>query len=406
MKRRIFGLIGAGLLAVAALPGAADAAPRCRNTGSFEAWLAAFKKDAESQGISRQAIAAALDGVTFDPAIIRRDSGQGVFQQSFIQFAGRMTAAGRYQNGLKQLKANAALLSRIEQRTGVPPPVVVGLWGLESDYGAYKGGVYNIIRSVATLAYDCRRSAFFRDQLLGAVRLVERGDLKPAEMIGNWAGELGPTQFTPADYFKHGIDFDGDGRVDMIHSVPDALASAANLLKSFGWQKGQPWLQEVRVPAQMPWEQSGLDTQHPRSQWVKWGVTAAHGGQLPADTLPASLILPMGHLGPAFLAYPNFKAYIEWNAAIVYSTTAAYFGTRLAGAPPFGPGNGQPVVPTTAQIQELQQLLIQRRMLTGEADGRLGSATRVAVKQAQQKVGLPADAYPTAELIARLRAGR
>jgi lytic murein transglycosylase len=406
MRRRIFGLIGAGLLAVVALPGPADAAPRCRNTGSFEAWLAAFKKDAEAQGVSRQALAAALDGVTFDPAIIRRDSRQGVFQQSFIQFAGRMTAAGRYQNGLKQLKANAALLSRIEQRTGAPPPVVVALWGLESDYGAYKGGVYNIIRSVATLAYDCRRSAFFREQLMGVVRLVERGDLKPAEMIGNWAGELGPTQFTPADYFKHGIDFDGDGRVDMIHSVPDALASAANLLKSFGWQKGQPWLQEVRVPAQMPWEQSGLDTQHPRSQWVKWGVTAAHGGQLPADTLPASLILPMGHLGPAFLAYPNFKAYIEWNAAIVYSTTAAYFGTRLAGAPPFGLGNGQPVVPTTAQIQELQQLLIQRRMLTGEADGRLGSATRVAVKQAQQKVGLPADAYPTAELIQRLRAGR
>src|SRR5204863_2768302 len=146
MRRRIFGSIGAAALAVAALSGPADAAPRCRNTGSFEAWLAAFKKDAESQGIPRQAIAAALDGVTFDPAIIRRDSGQGVFQQSFIQFAGRMTAAGRYQNGLKQLKANAALLSRIEQRTGVPPPVVVALWGLESDYGAYKGGVYDIIR--------------------------------------------------------------------------------------------------------------------------------------------------------------------------------------------------------------------------------------------------------------------
>ena len=160
------------------------------------------------------------------------------------------------------------------------------------------------------------------------------------------------------------------------------------------------------MPAQMPWEQSGLDTQHPRSQWVKWGVIAAHGGQLPADTLQGSLILPMGHLGPAFLAYPNFKAYIEWNAAIVYSTTAAYFGTRLAGAPLFGPGNGQPVVPTTAQIQELQQLLIARRMLTGEADGRLGSASRAAVKQAQQKVGLSADAYPTAELIERLKAGR
>jgi lytic murein transglycosylase len=282
---------------------------------------------------------------------------------------------------------------------------VVALWGLESDYGAYKGGTYNIIRSVATLAYDCRRSEFFRNQLLGAVRIVERGDLKPAEMIGNWAGELGPTQFTPGDYFKHGIDFDGDGRVDMVHSVPDALASAANLMKSFGWQKGQPWLQEVRVPAEMPWQESGLDNQHPRSQWAKWGVTAAHG-QLTADNLPASLILPMGRLGPAFLAYPNFKAYIEWNAAIVYSTTAAYFGTRLAGAPPFGPGKGQPVVPTTEQIQELQRLLIARKMLAGEADGRLGSATRAAVKQAQLKVGLPADAYPTQELTERLRAGR
>jgi lytic murein transglycosylase len=405
MRQRILAATGAAMLAATMFSGAADAAPRCRNTGSFESWLAGFKQEAAAQGISRQAIAAALDGVTFDPAIIRRDQGQGVFQQSFQQFAGRMTNTGRYQTGLVKLKQNAQLLSRIEQRTGVPPPVVVGLWGLESDYGAYKGGVYQIIRSVATLAYDCRRSQFFRDQLMGAVRIVERGDLRPDQMIGNWAGELGPTQFTPADYFKHGIDMDGDGRVDMIHSVPDALASAANLLKSFGWQRGQPWLQEVHVPARMPWEESGLDHKHPRSQWVKWGVTAAHG-QLPADNLEASLILPMGHLGPAFLVYPNFKAYIEWNAAIVYSTTAAYFGARLAGAPVFGPGNGQVAVPTTAQVQELQRLLIQRGLLTGDADGRIGSATRVAVQKAQVKVGLPADAYPTTELIERLRGGR
>jgi lytic murein transglycosylase len=405
MWQRFLAVAGAAMLTGAVLVGPAEAAARCRNTGSFDAWLAGFKKEAATQGISREAISAALDGVTFDPNIIRRDSGQGVFQQSFLQFAGRMTGAGRYQNGLKQLKANAGLLSRIEQRFGVPPAVVTALWGLESDYGAYKGGKYEIIRSVATLAYDCRRPDFFRKQLMGAVRIVQRGDLRPDQMIGNWAGELGPTQFTPSDYFEHGVDFDGDGRVDMIHSVPDALASAANLLKSFGWQRGQPWLQEVRVPAQMPWQESGLENQHPRSQWVKWGVTAAHG-HLPADNLPASLILPMGHLGPAFLAYPNFKAYIEWNAAIVYSTTAAYFGTRLAGAPPVGHGNGQPVVPTTAQIQDLQRILIARRMLTGEADGRLGSATRAAVKQAQIKVGLPADAYPTAELIERLHAGR
>ncbi len=387
------------------MAGSAEAAPRCRNTGSFDVWMAAFKKEALSQGISQRAISSALDGVTFDPAIIRRDSGQAVFQQSFLQFAGRMTAIGRYQNGLKQLKAHAPLLARIEQATGVPPAVVVALWGLESDYGAYKGGTYNIIRAVATLAYDCRRSAFFRDQLMGALRIVQRGDLRADQMIGNWAGELGPTQFTPSDYFKHGLDFDGDGRVDMINSLPDALASAANLMKSFGWQKGQPWLQEVRVPDKMPWEESGLDIQHPRSQWVKWGVSAVQG-KLAADNLPASLVLPMGRLGPAFLAYPNFKSYTEWNAAFVYATTAAYFGTRLAGAPVVSPGNGQPVVPTTEQIQELQRLLIARKLLTGEADGRLGSQTRAAVKQAQLKAGLPADAYPTAELIERLRGGR
>ena len=183
----IFGTV----LALSAWAGPADAAPRCRNTGSFDAWMAAFKKEAASQGISQRAISGALDGVTFDPAIIRRDSGQGVFQQSFLQFAGRMTAVGRYQNGLKQLKAHAGLLSRIEEATGVPPPVVVALWGLESDYGAYKGGTYNIIRSVATLAYDCRRPAFFRDQLMGVLRIVQRGDLRPDQMIGNWAASLG-----------------------------------------------------------------------------------------------------------------------------------------------------------------------------------------------------------------------
>jgi lytic murein transglycosylase len=406
MRQRIFGIFGAALAASVLLSGEASAAARCRNTGSFDVWLAAFKQEAAREGISQRAISAALDGVTFDPAIIRRDSGQGVFQQSFLQFAGRMTNINRYQNGLKQMKAHAGLLGRIEQRTGVPPAVVTALWGLESDYGAYKGGVYNIIRSVATLAYDCRRPAFFRDQLKGAVRIVERGDLRPEAMIGNWAGELGPTQFTPSDYFKHGLDFDGDGRVDMINSLPDALASAANLMKAFGWQAGQPWLQEVRVPGEMPWQEAGLENKHPRSQWVRWGVRAAHGAALPSDGLEASLILPMGRLGPAFLAYPNFKAYTEWNAAIVYATTAAYFGTRLAGAPVVGPGNGQPVVPTTEQIQQLQQLLIARKLYSGEADGRLGAATRPAVKKAQGMVGLPADAYPTQELIDRLRSGR
>lgn len=395
-------LVVAGVALLGAI-GSAAAAPACQNTGNFERWLEEFKREAIAEGIPRAAVSAALENVTFDPNVVRRDRGQGVFNQSFLQFSDRMTNNNRYQNGLKQMKSNAALLSRIEQKFGVPIPVVVSFWGLESDYGAYKGGTFHIIRAVATLAYDCRRSDFFRAQLKDAVRIVARGDLRADEMIGNWAGELGPTQFTPSDYFKSGVDFDGDGRVDMIRSVPDALASAANLMVNFGWQRGQPWIQEVRVPETMPWEEADLSIQHPRSKWVSWGVRAAHGAALASDDLPASLILPMGRLGPAFLAYPNFQAYIKWNSAIVYTTTAAYFATRLAGAPLVGRGSGTPEHPTAEQVKELQSLMIKQKLYNGEADGRLGSVTRAATRQAQLKLRLPADGYPTQGLIDRLR---
>jgi hypothetical protein len=176
-------------------------------------------------------------------------------------------------------------------------------------------------------------------------------------------------------------------------------------MKGFGWQRGQPWLQEVRVPAQLPWDQADLGIQHPRSQWVRWGVTAAHGA-LPADDLPASLLLPMGRNGPAFLAYPNFKAYLQWNAAFVYATTAAYFATLFDGAPRMGRGNAPVTVLARDQVKELQQLLRVHRLYDGEIDGSVGSATRPAVKKAQLKVGLPADSYPSPELIERLRATR
>ena len=310
-------MLTAGVIGLAPNTQAQAAVAACKNPPNFDRWLQELRRDAVAQGIAPRAVEATLQGVTFDPQVVRRDQGQAVFQQSFLQFAGRMTGGGRHPNGLKQLKANAGLFKRIEERFGVPPVVVAALWGLESDYGAYKGGKFQIVRSVATLAFDCRRSDFFRQQLLDAIRIVQRGDLRPDEMIGNWAGELGPTQFTPSDYFKHGVDFDGDGRVDMIRSVPDALASAANLMKNFGWQRGQPWLEEVRVPQQMKWEEADLAIQHPRSQWIQWGVRAAPGN-LPSDNMPASLVLPMGRHGPAFLAYPNFHVFLEWNQSLVY----------------------------------------------------------------------------------------
>jgi lytic murein transglycosylase len=380
-------------------------AASCQNNGSYERWLEDFKKDAATQGISTRVIAAASPSMTFDQAIIRRDHGQSVFNQTFLQFSDRMVGGPRIPNGLAKIKQHAALFAQVEKKYGVPAPVLTAFWGLESDFGGNFGN-YNILSALATLAYDCRRPDFFRQQLFDALRIIERGDQHVEDMIGDWAGEFGGMQFTASDYLKNAIDFDGDGRRDLIHSVPDTLASAANFLVTLGWQRGQPWLQEVRVPANLPWQEADLNTQHPQSKWVAWGVKAAHGS-LPAEDLPASLILPMGRHGPAFLVYPNFKAFLGWNSAIVYSTTVAYFATRLAGAPTVDHSGATNVAPlSTEQVMELQRLLIKQGYEgVGEVDGKVGNGTRNATKKAQLKTGLAADSYPTAELIERLRTG-
>jgi len=397
-------------IALATVLGAVLAGPAlaasCHNSGSYEQWLAQFKKDAAAQGISQKVIAAAAPSMTFDAAIIRRDHGQSVFQQTFLQFSDRMVGGGRIPNGLAKIKQHAATFAAVEKKYGVPAPVLTAFWGLESDFGANFGD-YKILSAIATLAYDCRRPDFFRTQLFDALRIIERGDQTVDGMIGDWAGEFGGLQFTASDYLKNAVDFDGDGRRDLIHSIPDTLASGANFLVSLGWQRGQPWLQEVHVPANLPWQEADLTIQHPRSQWVAWGVKPAYGA-LPSDNLPASMILPMGRHGPAFLAYPNFKAFLGWNSAYVYSTTVAYFATRLDGAPAMSRSGAATVVALSSeQMMTLQRLLIKQGYEgVGEVDGKFGAGTRAAVKKAQMKLGLPADSYPTAELIERLGGGR
>jgi lytic murein transglycosylase len=394
----------AAILLLAAMAGPALAAPRCRNTANFERWLEAFNKEALAQGISPQVLAEAAPDLTFDPAIIRRDQGQAVFNLTFLQFSDKLIAGYRMQNGAAAMKKHARIFAEVEKAYGVPAPVLTAFWGLESDFGKMFGN-YRILRALTTLAYDCRRPDFFRQQLLDALRIVQRGDQRVSDMVGDWAGEFGGMQFTASDYLKNAVDFDHDGRRDLIHSIPDTLASAANFLVSLGWQRGEPWLQEVRVPQKLPWEEADLNIQHPVSQWAAWGVRAAHG-KLADGALAASLLLPMGRHGPAFLAYPNFKAFLGWNSAFVYSTTVAYFATRLAGAPVVNHSAAKTVQPlSTAQMMELQRLLTKHGYDVGEADGKLGNATRAAVKKAQIKAGLPADSWPTAELMARLRGG-
>src|SRR5262245_22804253 len=401
MRRMKTGWLAAMVVGSALTQPAVAAAP-CRNDVGFERWLEDFKRDAVAEGVSRQVADSALAGVTFDPGIVSRDRGQGVFQQSFLQFAGRMADSYRVGTGGAKLKAHAATLARAEQQFGVPGPVIVAFWALETDFGADNGKL-PVLRSLLTLAYDCRRPDMFREELIYALKVVQRGDLTPAQMVGAWAGEIGQTQFSPSAYFKHAVDYDGDGRADLIHSAPDVIASSANLLANEGgWKRGQPWLQEVRVPAELPWDQADLKIKHPRRQWAQWGVRQANGGALPNDDLPASLLLPMGRLGPAFLAYENFNAFLEWNQSLVYATTAAYLAARLAGASRVHPGNGAPPTLSAQQILELQNLLARQGYDAGKIDGKLGLTTRAAIKQAQLKVGLPADSYPTTELIARL----
>ena len=395
-----FGIAAALLLGAGLGTASAQTAP-CRTSGSYESWLAAFEREAAAKGISQRAIAAAAPGLTYDQHVVNIDRGQRVFTQTFLQFSGRMAAAYRIQRGQALIKANAPTFAKIEQQYGVPAPVIVSFWALESDFGANMGN-YHSLSAIASLAYDCRRSDRFRAQLFDSIRLIERGDLVPDEMIGSWAGELGQTQMMPSEYFKYAVDLDGSGKRDLIHSVPDVLASTANYLAGLGWKRGEPWLTEVRVPANLQWEQADLSVALPRSKWAASGVTLADGRPLPVDNLAASLLLPMGRSGPAFLVYPNFQVYLQWNNSLVYSTTAAYLATRIAGAPALHPGTPPPAL-SFQDVKEMQGLLARAGYDVGVVDGFLGLKTRQAVRAMQMKYGLPADSYPTAELLSRMR---
>ena len=379
--------------------------PTCRNTGSFEAWLQGFRKEALDSGISRATVASVLDGMTMDPGVIGRDRKQGFFAQSFLAFSDKLISQNRIQNGMARLKQHRDLFAKVEKQYGVPGPVIAAFWALESDYGSVVGKL-PILRALATLAYDCRRPVMFRTELMDAMRIIDRGDLTAEEMIGSWAGELGQTQFLPSHYLKHAVDYDGDGRRDLITSVPDVIASSGSFIEHLGWQRDQPWLEEVHVPANLDWAEADLVVQHPRAKWAGWGVKRADGKPLPADATPASLLLPMGRYGPAFLAYANFQIYLKWNQSLNYCVTAAYLATRLAGAPPMSRGSRPIPDLSMEQVKELQQLLARRGLEVGEIDGKLGAATRGSVKAAQMKLGLPANSYPSEELIERLRAQR
>jgi len=366
--------------------------------GDFNAWRAVIAQEAQVADVG-QAGMAALQNARVDPRVLQRDRAQGVFNQTFIEFSGRMISQNRLDHGANHLRRQAEVFARAERDYGIPPAVIAAFWALETDFGAVQGD-FNSLNALVTLAHDCRRPQLFRPQVVPLLTLIDTGAL-PADVQGAWAGEIGQTQMLPSDILTKGVDGDGDGKVDIRRSVPDVILTTANKIRSRGWRPGEPWMQEVRVPADMPWEETGRTNRLPISQWAAWGVTQRDGTPLADNGLQAGLQLPMGHKGPAFLLYPNFDIYLEWNQSIVYTLTAAHMATRFDGAPRFDPRSPEQGL-TGDSMKLLQQKLADRGYDVGGIDGILGQMTREAVRQEQMRIGLPADGWPTPALLANL----
>jgi len=366
--------------------------------GDFAAWKAGIENEARAAGVGERGLVALRDA-RIDERVLARDRAQGVFTQTFIEFSGRMINEYRLTHGAANLKKHADVFARAEREYGVPGPVIAAFWALETDFGAVQGD-FDTLNALVTLAHDCRRPELFRPQVVPLLTLIDSGAL-PADVKGAWAGEIGQTQMLPSDILTKGVDGDGDGRVDVRGSAPDVIMTTAAKIRSRGWRPGEPWMEEVRVPAQMPWEETGRLNRLPPARWAEWGVTARDGGPLDTGRPEAGLMLPMGHKGPAFLVYSNFDIYLEWNQSIVYTLTAANLATRLAGAPKFDPRMPEEGL-VGDSMKLLQQKLEARGHDVGGLDGILGQKTRDAVRLEQIRLGLPADGWPTPALLSNL----
>jgi lytic murein transglycosylase len=392
MRHALFAAIAAATLALPAQ------AQQCG--GSFSAFVDGLRAEAQGQGIPADTVNQFFRGVQQDQRVLQRDRAQGFFTRPFLEFSRNLISQARLDRGRRMLQQQQALFARAQRDYGVPPGILLSFLAFETDYGAVQGD-FNTRDALVTLAHDCRRPELFRPQVIAMAELYRRGALDPRTTQGAWAGEIGMLQMLPTDILTLGVDGDGDGRVDPRTSLPDAVLSGAALLRHHGWQPNQPWVHEIRIPAGLDLRQTGLRTELPVSEWQRLGVQARHGS-LPAGNLPASVILPQGHRGPAFLIFPNFRVLFDWNQSFTYVLTAAYFATRIEGAPVFEPGNPDAGL-NQDQMRELQRALTARGFNTGGTTGILGANTRIAVQDFQAQVGLPADGWPTPELLRRAR---
>ncbi|NKJ07753.1 MULTISPECIES: lytic murein transglycosylase [Rhizobium] len=391
-------------MAQSAAPAAAPStdgvsAPKVACGGDLAPFLAGVKAEAIAAGADAAAADRTLAGAQIDPKVLSMDRGQGVFRQTFLEFSQRTVSQGRLDIGRQKMKQYADVFAKAEKDYGVAPGVITAFWAMETDFGAVQGN-FNTRNALVTLAHDCRRPDFFRPRLIALIELVQRGDVDPETTTGAWAGEIGQTQMLPPDIIAYGTDGDGDGHVNLKTSAPDVILTTARFLQHLGFQRGQPWLQEVTVPDNLPWEKSGIGGTLTAADWFQLGVKP-RDGNTSFGSLPAALILPQGRKGPAFLTYPNYNAYLGWNQSFIYTTSAAYFATRFAGAPPYNKGTPEPGL-NDVDMKTLQTKLVARGYDVGKIDGILGSGTRIAIQKEQFRLGMPADGWATSALLGAL----
>jgi membrane-bound lytic murein transglycosylase B len=377
------------------------AGPAAAQNG-FGECLQSIKADAARQGVPAAVADQAFQNLTPDQKVIELDSRQPEFSLTYGRYVGNAVTPDRIAKGQQKLGQYRSLLDALQQEYGVPGQYLVAFWGLETNYGSYLGD-FQVVRSVATLACMTRRIALFSNETVQALRILATNGMTSQQMRGSWAGAMGNMQFMPSTFVKYGVDHDGNGHIDLWHSMPDAFASAANFLRGIGFRPGLPASDEVVLPQGFPLEQADTTVEKPVRAWAAMGVKRAGGRPLPASDEPASIILPAGWRGPAFILYPNFKAVMNWNRSTLYALSVAILAGQIAGGPAVmqpAPDDDQPLSHDT--VVDMQMRLARLGLYSEDADGLLGPKTRSAVRMFQKKIGLPADGHPTPDVVQRL----
>lgn len=395
---RILTLILALLTAAAVVgPRPADAAQ------TFGQWVERFWPVAKAAGITRATYDRAFKDMTPDPKVIEAANFQPEYVKPIGEYVDRVVSEKRIAGGKQKLEENKALLDVLEKRYGVDRAVIVAIWGVESNYGTQPGDM-NVIRSLATLAYHNTKAKFARQQLITALKILQRGDISAEAMNGSWAGAMGHTQFIPTTYQAYAVDYDGDGKRNIWDDIPDALASTASYLKHSNWQPGQTWGYEVTLPKGLNPKKYSERTLKTLGAWQQLGIKRVNGEPFPRPGDKAGLYAPAGTAGPAFLVLNNFRSILRYNNATSYALGVGHLSDRLKGYGPFvKPWPTDENHLSLDQRIELQKLLVAKGFLVGDADGVIGPATLEAVKTFQRGKGMPVDGFPSRTILEMLR---